>query len=179
MQNILTSSSSSSSSDVTRSSWVFYCKYCIQDGNLTPRFSLLPAEESNLLFAFFFNFLGWFCHNSRCKFCALYSAWSVANIPWGVLCTRVDRDTCLWLTVDWAVRFLPISAKWKQASMSTNIEKHVPRVITSLLMPSLPISILHQLFQCSYLNSRDIEPCNVSFLFLPHRQSAPESLLAG
>ena len=40
----------------------------------------------------------------------------------------------LWLPVEWAVRFLPISAKRKRARMKTNIEKHVPRVMTSLLM---------------------------------------------
>ena len=44
------------SADVTRLSPVLYREYCIQDGNLIPRFCLLPAEESTLIFAFFFNF---------------------------------------------------------------------------------------------------------------------------
>ena len=35
---------------------VLYREYCIQDGNLVPRFSLLPVEESTLIFAFLFNF---------------------------------------------------------------------------------------------------------------------------
>ena len=34
----------------------------------------------------------------------------------------------------------------KQARILTNVEKHVPRAMTSLLMSSLPISISHQLF---------------------------------
>ena len=37
-----------------------------------------------------------------------------------------------------------------------NIEKHVPRVMRTLLMSSPPISISHQLFRCRYSNSRDI-----------------------
>ena len=36
-----------------------------------------------------------------------------------------------------------------------NTWKHAPRVITSLLMSSPSISILHRLFQCRYSNSRD------------------------
>ena len=71
----------------------------------------------------------------------------------------------LWLSVDWAVRFPPISA---------NVNKHkkrVPRVMTTLLMSSPPISISHRLFErCS---------CKLSFLFPPHSQSAPESLVVG
>ena len=39
--------------------------------------------------------------------------------------------------------------------MLTSIEKHVPGVMTSLLMSSLPISILHQLFRCRYSNPRE------------------------
>ena len=34
----------------------------------------------------------------------------------------------------------------KQVQILTNIEKHVPRAMTSLLMSSQPISISHQLF---------------------------------
>ena len=59
------------SGDVTRSSPVLYRKYCIQDGNLIPRFSQGRA---------------------RCKFCALYNARSVANIPGEVLGTGVNPD---------------------------------------------------------------------------------------
>ena len=44
------------SGDVARLSPVLYHEYCIQDGNLVLRFSLLPVEESTLLLAFFFNF---------------------------------------------------------------------------------------------------------------------------
>ena len=60
----------------------------------------------------------------------------------------------LWLPVDWALRFLLISVNWKRAWTWTNIEKHVPRVMTPLLMTSLPISISHRLFWCRYSNSR-------------------------
>ena len=69
--------------DVTRSSPVLYRKYCIQDGNLVPRFSQGRA---------------------RCKFCALYNACSVANIPRGVLGTGVNLDTCR-IGVDRQIRF--------------------------------------------------------------------------
>ena len=58
--------------------------------------------------------------------------------------------------------------------MLTNIEKHVPRVMTSLPMSSPPISISHGLFRCRYSNSRDVVASSPSFC-----QSAPESLLAG
>ena len=43
----------------------------------------------------------------------------------------------LWLPIDWAFIFPPISVKQKWA-----------RVLTSLLMPSLPINISHWLFRC-------------------------------
>ena len=51
----------------------------------------------------------------------------------------------------------------------------------SLQISSPPISISHQLFRCRYSNSRDVHKCscNLSFLFLPHHQSAQESWLAG
>ena len=52
--------------------------------------------------------------------------------------------------------------------------KHVPRVMTSLLMSSPPISISNRLFRCRYSNSRDVVASFPSFC-----QSAPESLLAG
>ena len=44
------------SRDVTRLSPVLYREYCIEDGHLVPRFSLLPVEESTLFFAFSFDF---------------------------------------------------------------------------------------------------------------------------
>ena len=69
--------------DVTRSSSVLYRKYCIQDGNLVPSFSQ---------------------GRGRCKFCALYNACSVANIPRGVLGTAVNPDTCQ-IGVDRQIRF--------------------------------------------------------------------------
>jgi len=58
-----------------------------------------------------------------------------------------------------------------------NMFKHVPRVVTSLLMSSPPISILGRLFQHRYSNSRDVVESSPSLS--PCRQSVPESLLAG
>ena len=69
----------------------------------------------------------------------------------------------LLLPFDWAVRFLPISEKQNWARMSTNIEKHEPRVMASLLMSSPPISILHRLFWCGYSNSTDVVASSSSF----------------
>ena len=40
--------------------------------------------------------------------------------------------------------------------ISANIKIHVPRVMTSSLMSSPPISISHRLLQCRYSNSRDV-----------------------
>ena len=68
----------------------------------------------------------------------------------------------------------------KRAPMSANIEKHVPRVMTSFLMSSPPISISHR---CRHSNSRRAVASSPSGspsrLFLPRLQSASESLLAG
>ena len=52
----------------------------------------------------------------------------------------------LWLPVDCAVKFPPISAKRKRVRMKTSIKKHVSKVMTSLLMPSLLISISRRHF---------------------------------
>ena len=43
-----------------------------------------------------------------------------------------------------------------ERKMLTNIEKHVPRVMTSLLMSSLPINISHRIFRWSFSNSRKV-----------------------
>ena len=71
------------SGDVTRSSPILCCEYCIHDGNLVPRFSQRRA---------------------RCKFRALYDACSDASIPKRVLGTRVNPDTCR-IRVDGQIRF--------------------------------------------------------------------------
>ena len=73
------------------------------------------------------------------------------------------------LPVDCTVRFPPISAKRKWARMYTNIEKHVPKVMTSLLMSSPPISISHRLFRCRHSNSRDAVASCPSFSRLAAR----------
>ena len=85
----------------------------------------------------------------------------------------------LWLPVDWAVRFSPISAKPKRARMQTNIEKHVPRVMTSILVSSLPITISHRLFWCTYSNSRDVAASSPSFSHPAARLSRRASSDAG
>ena len=59
-----------------------------------------------------------------------------------------------------------ISANRCEAETSANvknIEKHVPRVMTSLLMSSPPISISHRLFRCGYSNSGDVVASSRSF----------------
>ena len=71
------------SGDLARSSPVLYRECCIQDDNLVPRCSQGRA---------------------RCKFRALYDAYSVANILRGVLGTRVNPDTCR-IRVDGQIRF--------------------------------------------------------------------------
>ena len=43
------------------------------------------------------------------------------------------------------------------------LTQHVLRVMTSLLMSSPPISILHWLFQCRYSNSKDVVASSFSF----------------
>ena len=60
----------------------------------------------------------------------------------------------------------------ERAQMQTNIEKHVPRVMMSLLMSSLPISFSHPLFQCRYSNSRDVVASCPSFCC--HDPRAPQ-----
>ena len=82
-------------------------------------------------------------------------------------------------TTELTVRYPPNSTKRKQLQVYTNIKSQCQGiVITSLLMSSLLISISHRLFRSRYSNSRDIVG-SCSFLYPPHRQSAPESLLAG
>ena len=93
-----------------------------------------------------------------------------------------------WLPVDWAVRFLPISAKRKRTLKNT--WNHVPRVMTSLLKSSPPISISHRLFRCRYWNSREVVASSPSpsfsrpreltsrlaFWFLRRRKTIPDSV---
>ena len=74
-----------------------------------------------------------------------------------------------------------ISANHREEETSsnvTNIERHVPRVMTSLLMSSPPISISHRKSSMHIFNFHR-RSCKLYFLFSPRRQSAPESLLAG
>ena len=78
----------------------------------------------------------------------------------------------LWLFVDWSVRFPPITAKPKQGRMKTNIEKHVIRVTTSLIVLSPPICVSHQIFKFQRRS------CKFSFLFPPCLKSAPPGELA-
>ena len=92
-----------SSGDITRWSPVLYREYCIQDGNPVPRFSLLPVEKSPCS-SHFTLILDWFCHYSRRKFRALYDTCSVANIPKGVLGSRMNSITCR-IRVDGQIRF--------------------------------------------------------------------------
>ena len=49
------------------------------------------------------------------------------------------------------------------ANVKKNIEKHVPMVMTSLLMSSPPISISHRLCRCRYSISRNVVASSPSF----------------
>ena len=53
--------------------------------------------------------------------------------------------------------------RWILKSLLKNAWNQTPRVMTSLLVSSLPISILHQLFRCRYSNSRDVVASSSSF----------------
>ena len=98
------------SGDVARSSPVLYRECCIQDGNLVPRCSQGRA---------------------RCKFCALYDACSVANIPRGVLGTRVNPDTCR-ICVDGQIRFDTCGCKnfltWKEKVLDSKLSRTVGQI---------------------------------------------------
>ena len=52
-------------------------------------------------------------------------------------------------------------------SLSTLYFKHLPRVMTSLLMSSPSISILHRLFRFRNWNSWDVTACSPSFFAPP------------
>ena len=65
-----------------------------------------------------------------------------------------------WIWIPFRRLSFQISANQREAETSanvwTNFEENVSRVMTSLLMSCPPISILHQLFWCTYSNSRDV-----------------------
>ena len=69
----------------------------------------------------------------------------------------------LWLPIDWAVRFPPISTKRKQARIRNKHWKTCAKGMTLLLMSSLPINTSHRLFRCRYSNSRDVVVSPPSF----------------
>ena len=56
-----------------------------------------------------------------------------------------------------------ISANQGETETSANVNKHVARVVTSLLMSSQPISISHRLFRSRYSNSRDVDASSPPF----------------
>ena len=77
--------------------------------------------------------------------------------------TSLEFEFHLQFPCGWVVKFLPVSGKRKGRKSWTNIEKHVPRVMMSLLMSSPPISISHRLFRCRYSNFRDAVASSPSF----------------
>ena len=80
----------------------------------------------------------------------------------------------LWLRVDWAVWFQPISTKRKRVRMWTKCWKTRAQgndVITNVI--SANQHFLMQMFKFQR------HSCKLSFLFPPQCQSSPESLLAG
>ena len=66
----------------------------------------------------------------------------------------------------------------REEETSANVEKYVPRVMTSLLMSSPPISISHRIFRCRNSNSWDIVASSPSFSH-PTARVPWMSLLAG
>jgi len=86
--------------------------------------------------------------------------------------------------------WLPVNCSVKQSERQSvrsgkstnvnkiNIEQHVPklRVMTSLLISSPPMSILHWLFRCRYSNSRDVIASSPSFSCPTVRASQRDSL---
>ena len=75
--------------------------------------------------------------------------------------------------------FIQSARRGNERECIRNIEKHVPRVLTSLLMSSPPISTSHRHFRCRSIFKFQRRSCKLSYLFPPRHQSAPESLLAG
>ena len=75
-----------------------------------------------------------------------------------------------------------ISANQREEETSANetkVGKHVPGVMTSLLMSSLPISFHMNFFDTKKIFKFQRRSCKLSFLFRSRHQSAPESLLSG
>ena len=60
------------------------------------------------------------------------------------------------LPVDWAVRFRQSARGGRKRQCKQTLTRHVPRVMTSLLMSSSPIIISHLLFPRRYSNSRHV-----------------------
>ena len=60
-------------------------------------------------------------------------------------------------------------------SLSTLYFKNAPRVISPLLMSSLPISILHRLFRIRIWSSWDVTASSPSFLALPLERSEKDA----
>ena len=75
---------------------LFVCFFLSVDGRVgeDSDSGIIPAITSRILIQ----------SRARCKFRALYDACSVANIPRGVLGTRVNPDTCR-ISVDGQIRF--------------------------------------------------------------------------
>ena len=100
--------------------------------------------------------------------------------------TENRRRACNYVSEIWILRWLPVSTdlsdfrrsvqSGNECKCKKNIIWNVPRVMTSLLMSSPPInSTPHWLSQ----HSNSSRSSRFSFLFTPHRQGAPESLLTG
>ena len=87
----------------------------------------------------------WREHLSEWNLCQIHTFFSPWTFPWRFLKVFdkwkapyvsgvwITPPIPLWLPVNWAVRFPPFSAKRKRPRTWTNIEKHDPRVMTSLL----------------------------------------------
>ena len=128
------------------------------------------------------------CHSQRC---ASYSLWAsspgysgsrarkgrrACNYISGILNSTSNSPVALhWLSCQISANQRKAATKW----IKTNIEKHMPRVMTSLL---INVISSNQHFTSTFSMQTfkfQRRSCKLSFFFLPHHQSAPKSLLTG
>ena len=72
------------------------------------------------------------------------------QFPWGSPSTELSD-------------FCQLARSGNERECKQTLTQHVLRVMTSLLMSSPPISILHWLFQCRYSNSKEVVASSFSF----------------
>ena len=114
----------------------------VRAGNLAPEVVTFSPFRSHVTLCFLW---WWTLHHFLCRF---FNARSKSNRNIGQICWNIFLSC-------------QISVNQCEAWTSANVKKknrenYVPRVMTSLLMSSAPISIWHPRFRCRYSNSRDV-----------------------